>query len=363
MTLESSDTTLKPGTVLRGTYLVEERLAKGGMGEIYRASHQRLPGKFAVKVLSARLLSDPDAVARFCREAAIVSTIRHPNVVQVFDFDLTPEGVPFLVMECVEGRDLARHILEDGPMPPARVAHIVQQIAAALEAAHARGVVHRDLKPANVMLLEGEGLVDFVKVLDFGVSKVCGADPAASGQWRMLGTPSYMAPEQAEGRSEAIDGRADQFALAVLAYVLLTGTDPFPGNTTGEVLIRIMHHDPERLEGRVPWPSAEIEAVLRKALAKQQELRYERVLDFAAALTAAVARMDERQRRAASPATAAVRGQTSRGSLSDLSTVVRLYPADLAPATPITIDQRPRAVRPAAPSEEAEAVGALSHVA
>src|SRR4030095_10248363 len=105
MTLESTETTLKPGTVLRGTYLVEERLAKGGMGEIYRARHLRLQVKFAVKVLSARLLSDPDAVARFCREAAIVSTIRHPNVVQVFDFDLTPEGIPFLVMGCVAWRE------------------------------------------------------------------------------------------------------------------------------------------------------------------------------------------------------------------------------------------------------------------
>jgi serine/threonine protein kinase len=361
MTLESTETTLKPGTVLRGTYLVEERLAKGGMGEIYRASHLRLPGKFAVKVLSARLLSDPDAVARFCREAAIVSTIRHPNVVQVFDFDLTPEGIPFLVMECVEGRDLARHILEDGPMPPSRVAHIVHQIAAALEAAHARGVVHRDLKPANVMLLEGEGLVDFVKVLDFGVSKVCGADPAASGQWRMLGTPSYMAPEQAEGRSEAIDGRADQFALAVLAYVLLTGTDPFPGNTTGEVLIRIMHHDPEGLAGRVPWPSGDIEAVLRRALAKQPELRYERVLEFAAALTGAVAMLDETQRRTATDVVAGTAGHHSRASLSDLSTVVRLYPADLSAPTPITIDQRP-AGRVAA-NDATQAVAGLSHVA
>jgi eukaryotic-like serine/threonine-protein kinase len=341
MTLESTETTLEPGTVLRGSYRIEERLAKGGMGEVYGASHVRLPGRFAVKVLSPRLLSDQDAVARFCREAAIVSMIRHPNVVQVFDFDLTEGGIPFLVMECVEGRDLARHVLEDGPMPPARVSHIVQQIAAALEAAHARGIVHRDLKPANVMLLEGEGLVDFVKVLDFGVSKVCGADPAVTGQWRMLGTPSYMAPEQAEGRSEAIDGRADQFALGVLAYVLLTGTDPFPGNTTGEVLIRIIHHDPEALAGRVPWRSAEIEAVLRKALAKRPEQRYERVLDFAAALAEAVARMNHTERsQATSPGEAGVTAHQTRASLSDLSTVVRLFPPASASLTPATLAER-----------------------
>ena len=251
--------TLANGTTLRGTYVIEERLATGGMGEVYAARHVRLPGKFAVKVLSHRLLRDPEAVARFCREASIVSMFRHPNVVQVFDFDITATGMPFLVMECLEGKDLAKHVLEHGPMAPARVAHIIRQIASALEAAHARGFVHRDLKPANVMLVDCEGFTDFVKVLDFGVSKICGAEPQLSGQWRMLGTPSYMAPEQAEGRSEAIDGRADQFALAVLAYVLLTGTDPFPGNTTGEVLSRIIYHDPEPLLGKVSWAADDVE--------------------------------------------------------------------------------------------------------
>jgi eukaryotic-like serine/threonine-protein kinase len=345
--------TLANGTTLRGTYVIDELLATGGMGEVYVARHIRLPGKFAVKVLSQRLLRDPEAVARFCREASIVSMLRHPNVVQVFDFDTTATGMPFLVMECLEGQDLAKHVLEHGPMAPARVAHIVRQIASALESAHARGFVHRDLKPANVMLVDCEGMTDLVKLLDFGVSKICGAEPQLSGQWRMLGTPSYMAPEQVEGHSEAIDGRADQFALGVLTYVLLTGADPFPGTTTGEVLTRIMCHDPEPLMDKVAWTADEVEAVLRKAMAKKPDFRYGTILEFADAICATLARLSDAD---AAPAPAASAARATRSSLSDLSTVVRLFPSPgLSAPTPVTIletppRQRPPAVAPVAPS-------------
>ena len=160
----------------------------------------------------------------------------------------------------------------------------------------------------------------------------------------MLGTPSYMAPEQAEGHSDAIDGRADQFALAVLAYVLLTGTDPFPGTTTGEVLTRIIYHDPEPMTG-VPWRTDDIEAVLGKALSKRPENRYPRVLDFAHALSAATARLAAAHQELPAEHKRA-RGPGSRGSVSDLSTVVRLQPAraaDLMTPTP-TVEVLPTSI-------------------
>jgi serine/threonine protein kinase len=192
------------------------------------------------------------------------------------------------VMECLDGSDLSHILLEQGPMPLGRVAGIVRQIASALESAHARGIVHRDLKPANIILLDWEGHRDFVKVLDFGVSKIRGAEKQ-SGRWTMLGTPAYMAPEQAQGRGEEIDGRTDQFSLGVLTYVLLTGSDPFPAESTAEILHKIIHDPPRGLAERVFFSAAPIEAVLGRALAKRPGDRFPGVLEFARAFEEAAA--------------------------------------------------------------------------
>jgi serine/threonine-protein kinase len=278
---------LSPGSVLRETYTIDRKIASGGMGEVYLARHARLQGQFAVKVLNARLAADARAIERFRREAQLLGLIRHPNVVQIFDFDVLA-GAPFLVMEYVEGRDLAHQVLDQGPLPLGRAVKVVHQIASALEAAHRRCVIHGDLKPANVMLVDCEGHPDLVKVLDFGVAQLFGARTGAAEPTNlMLGTPSYMAPEQAEGRNDELDGRADQFALAVLTYVLLTGRDPFPGDSTVEVLARVIHAEPAPLGARVSWPAAGVEAVLRKALSKHRDGRYPRILDFAEALARA----------------------------------------------------------------------------
>jgi eukaryotic-like serine/threonine-protein kinase len=288
MAVGQQQMTLEPGTFLRDTYLIQDRLAAGGMGEVYLARHTRLPGTYAIKILNARLAGDAKAIARFQREAEILGLIRHPNVVQLFDFDLLDGGIPFLVMEHIEGRDLAEHLVDSGPLPLGRVVRIVHQIASALEAAHARRVVHGDLKPANVMLVDSEGHPDLVKVLDFGVAQMFGTRSDSGEPTNlMLGTPSYMAPEQAECRNDEIDGRADQFALAVLTYVLLTGVDPFPGDTTVEVLARIIHAEPAPLGARVAWPADGVETVLRRALCKRAEGRYPHILEFAEQLARA----------------------------------------------------------------------------
>jgi eukaryotic-like serine/threonine-protein kinase len=276
---------LDRGTLLGGSYRVLGKRAAGGMGEIYLASHTRWRGRFAVKVLPSRLREDPKALARFGEEAKMLGLVQHANVVRLLDFDTRGAQGPFLAMEYVEGMDLAHHISERGLVSPQRAGQIVEQIAAALEAAHARRIVHGDIKPGNVMLTDGPEPA--VKVVDFGVAHPFGHLPS-------LGTPAYMAPEQAQGRAEDIDSRADQFALAALSYELLSGDDPFPGDSTLEVLAKLLHGRPKALARRVSWSAEAAESVLERALSKRPAERYASVSEFAAELGRALVVARER---------------------------------------------------------------------
>jgi len=278
---------LSIGIVLQGTYRIVRPLAEGGCGEIYLAAHTRLPGRFAVKLLHRSLVRDKDALSRFRQEAEITSSLRHPHIVQVFDFNVTDAGVPYLVMELLEGKLLAQRIASVGAMDPPAAVDIVEQIASALHAAHARGIVHRDLKPENIMLLSDAGVADFVKVLDFGISQASWRPRLTDGE-RVAGTPQYMAPEQACGLREQIDHRSDQFSLAAIAYTLLTGREPFRGENAIAVLYEVVHTDPVLPSQIVPALSPEIEAVIMKGLAKESADRYPNVLEFASALRAAI---------------------------------------------------------------------------
>src|SRR5262245_1440806 len=278
---------LSIGIVLQGTYRIVRPLAEGGCGEIYLAAHTRLPGRFAVKLLHRSLVRDNDALSRFRQEAEITSSLRHPHIVQVFDFNVTDAGVPYLVMELLEGKSLAQRIASVGALDPAAAVDIVEQIASALHAAHARGIVHRDLKPENIMLLAGAGVADFVKVLDFGISQASWR-PRLTGGERVAGTPQYMSPEQACGLREQIDHRSDQFSLAAIAYTLLTGQEPFRGENAIAVLYEVVHTEPVLPSQIIPALSPEIDAVVMRGLAKEQADRYPNVLEFASALRAAV---------------------------------------------------------------------------
>jgi serine/threonine protein kinase len=277
-----------PGEVLQGTYRILRPLASGGMGELFLATHERLHGAFAVKVLHRDYIRDEEALCRFRCEAEVMAGLRHPNIVQVFDFNLTPDGSPYLVMELIEGKDLSEHLRGGRRLPPSRVARIVRQIASALEAAHAHGVVHRDLKPENVMLQSVEGQEDFVKVVDFGISKSRLSD-RITAESAVLGTPQFMAPEQAQGLRDEVDARTDQFSLAAMTYNLLTGREPFQGDTGVAILYQVVHQDAEPLSKHVDWPCAYVDAVLRRAMAKDRQARFPTILEFARALEEAIA--------------------------------------------------------------------------
>jgi serine/threonine-protein kinase len=257
-----------------GQYTLERKLGEGGMGVVYQASHAMLRRPTAVKLLLPERAGER-ALARFEREVQLTALLRHPNCVTVHDFGHTPEGVFYYAMELLDGFTLGRIVELDGPMPPGRVIHVLDQVCGALAEAHERGLIHRDIKPANIMLLEQGGIPDFAKVLDFGlVKEVESAEAVGVTQANaILGTPHYMAPETIRD-PEAIDGRADLYALGVVAYYLLTATELFESTNVVEVCAGHMHRAPEppgqRLGRELP---ADLEALVLELLAKNADDR------------------------------------------------------------------------------------------
>jgi eukaryotic-like serine/threonine-protein kinase len=277
---------LKPGTCLGGAYRLIRRVAQGGMGDIYLASHERLSGRFAVKVLSPILDGDQEALLRFRQEATVMSAIRHPNVIHVLDFDSTSLGMPYMVMEYLDGQDLSQTMSMGGLEPP-KISRIVRKVASGLHAAHSLGIVHRDLKPENIMIVPREGQRDLIKVIDFGICKArsFGHFTAAS---TVLGTPEFMSPEQARGNQDDVNAQSDQFALAVISYLMLTGRTPWGTTEPVATLRRVVNDDPLPL-GTYTSPGWQaVEAVLFRGMAKAPGDRYSSTLTFSCALDVAM---------------------------------------------------------------------------
>ncbi len=276
------------GVVLDGSYRIERLLGEGGMGAVYHATQLRLDKPVAVKVMARELSAAPEALARFHREALVTSNLGHPNIVQVFDFSTTSTGEPFLVMEFLDGEDLEHRLRREGRLSPPAMLHIIRQVAAALMATHGKGIVHRDLKPANIYLLAATGAGDFVKVLDFGISKVRSATTKLTRTTSIMGTPGYMSPEQASGKVEDIDETTDQWALACITWECLAGEVPFSGESPLATLFQVVHEPPPPLLPKVPGLHPKVEDVLLRALSKKKSERFASVSDFVAALEEAV---------------------------------------------------------------------------
>ncbi|MBI5514376.1 MAG: serine/threonine protein kinase [Deltaproteobacteria bacterium] len=265
------------GRILAGRYQLERVLGRGGMGIVYEARHLTVGRSVAVKVLRPELCKNAEATARFHREAQAAAAIGNEHIVEVFDFGYTAEGDTYLAMEKLDGQDLGRLLREGGALPEGRAVGIARQIASALAAAHAKGIVHRDLKSENVCILSREGR-DFVKVLDFGISKVCeaegsGADGPITHQGAVLGTPHYMAPEQGQGAADA-DHRVDLYALGCILYEMLTGRLPYTGRSVLEVLYRHAR-DPIPLPSATrPEVAATLDQVVKRCMAKDRAHRF-----------------------------------------------------------------------------------------
>lgn len=263
--------------LVENRYRLVRKIGEGAMGEVYLAEHVTLGRQEAIKVLHARMATDPAFVARFRREARAANRVQHPNIVVVYDFGRLPDGRFFLAMEYAEGERLDVLLRRDGPFPVDRAVGILRQLAAAVDFAHSRGVVHRDLKPGNIVLSQHRGQKDFVKILDFGLAKIVlpgyrdTVAPTRHGE--ILGTPSYMAPEQFLGIGN--EPRSDLYALGCIAYEILTGAPPFLGSFV-QLADAHRHAVPPPPSSRRPGAGIppELDEVVLRCLAKSAEARF-----------------------------------------------------------------------------------------
>lgn len=266
------------GHTLGGSYEIVSLLGEGGMGRVYEARHTRLPKKrYAIKVIHADLVRQREVVARFRREAEAASVLLHPNVVSVYDVNAAPDGRPYIVCELLEGEQLGEYLDRVERVGPLRAVRVVRQICRALRAAHERGIVHRDIKPENVFLAK-----DTVKVLDFGISKLAESQSTLTKTGTVMGTPDYMAPEQARG--DKVDHRADIYATGAILYRAVTGSKPFERSDPMATLTAVLAEEPPRPSSVQPSIPPALELVIQRAMSKDLSERYSTISEFEAEL-------------------------------------------------------------------------------
>jgi serine/threonine-protein kinase len=279
------------GEVLDGKYRVEKLLGEGGMGAVAKATHLIRRAPVALKFMSPAVLALQGAVERFVNEGVAASQIDSDHVVKVFDVGRLPSGAPYLVMEFLPGQDLAQILeREGGRLSIPRAVHFTIQILRALQTAHAAGIIHRDMKPSNCFVIDKDGEPDFVKLVDFGISKVRSDDPEGkpanlTRTNSALGTPLYMSPEQARSPRD-VDQRSDLYSVGAILYELLAGRTPYTSDTGEftEILYKIFTTEPEPLQNLRPDVPPELAAVVQRALTRDLNIRFATAVDFAEAL-------------------------------------------------------------------------------
>jgi len=271
-----------------GSYRIVGKLSKGGMGAVYRAEHTLIGRPAAVKVLHAEFCSNKDIVNRFFNEAKATTAIKHPGIVEIFDFGYMDSGLAYLVMEFLEGMTLSKRIKIRGVISEGEAAMVLRGVCSSLAAAHAKGIVHRDLKPDNIFVIPDPDspLGERCKLLDFGIAKLTdiGLAGTATRTGAVMGTPTYMSPEQCSGNG-AVDHRADLYSMGCILYLMVTGRPPFVSLGAGELIGAHLYKPPEPLSQHAPSVSPEFEALVMSLLEKQPDRRVQSARDLGAYLT------------------------------------------------------------------------------
>ena len=272
-----------------GNYKVVSRIGAGGMGEVFKATHQQLGRCAAIKRLHPQHSNDPESLQRFFNEARAVNIVQHPSLVNIFEFGRLEDGAAYIIMEYLEGETLRSRFRKSGGRLDVSCLPIIRQVASALAATHQKGIIHRDLKPDNVMLVPDPEVPggERAKILDFGIAKLASAGPAQPGEdgapassggaasvktrtGAMLGTPTYMAPEQCRGVG-VIDDRVDVYSLGVMIYELMAGDPPFVSDGFGELVAMHMFEPAPPLAKKVPKIHPELAKLVDRMLAKSAD--------------------------------------------------------------------------------------------
>jgi eukaryotic-like serine/threonine-protein kinase len=309
---ETAESDLAPGAKV-GEYVVDRKIAEGGMGSVYAGHHPVIGKRVAVKVLAPHCASIPDLVRRFVEEARAVNKIGHPNIIDIFSFGTLADARPFFVMEFLDGASLAQR-MDAGDMTATETRRILRQICSALEAAHRAGIIHRDLKPENVWIAAPAHEDSFAKVLDFGIAKLLDNPAGKSTQTgAAMGTPRYMAPEQCMGR--AVDHRADIYSLGIILYEMFAGVVPFQGETFGELIYQQMSETPEPPSKHRPM-EPELERLILMCLEKDPAKRPESAKELARLLDVA---LQDGEKPITQPRTAALTAQAAPVPITTMS--------------------------------------------
>jgi eukaryotic-like serine/threonine-protein kinase len=275
------------GTTVAGKYRVDRMIGRGGMGAVFQAANLAIGKRVALKFLDHEAAKNREACQRFQREAEAAGMAESAHIVQIFDSGVTDSGLPFLVMELLTGEDLRARLRREGRLSVSAALRIVSQVLRALLCAHEAGIVHRDLKPDNVFLCARDDDPSFVKIVDFGISKVARARAADTLTHRgtVLGTAFYMSPEQAQSFAD-LDGRTDLFSVGAILFEMLAGTPPHVAPTYEAVLIAICTHDSVDVRTHAPEVPAAVAALVARALQRERDLRFQSAREFLTAIAA-----------------------------------------------------------------------------